>query len=155
VGEHPPRRLVIGLGNPLRRDDGCGLEVARRLRERAPVEESVLAWDGEPLALLDRWGDSSDVVLVDATASCGTPGTIRRFDAIRRILPPNLFALSSHAVGLGETIETARALGRLPASLVVYGIEGEDFGYGEGLTPEVARSASQVVDRLTVEIRAR
>jgi hydrogenase maturation protease len=155
MGSRQPRRLVIGIGNPLRRDDGCGLEVARRLRDQAPPAEAILVWEGEPIALLDRWDGATEVVVVDATASCGSPGAIRRFNATRRTLPARLFSLSSHAVGLGETIETARALGRLPASLIVYGIEGSDFGLGVGLTAEVERSASRVADRLSARIRAR
>jgi len=117
--------------------------------------EAILAWDGEPIALLDRWDHATEVVVVDATAGCGSPGAIRRFDARRRPLPARFFSLSSHAMGLGETIETARALGRLPASLIVYGIEGADFGFGAGLSPEVARSANRVVDRLSTVVPAR
>jgi hydrogenase maturation protease len=40
----------------------------------------------------------------------------------------------------------------LPNRLVVYGIEGADFGLGEGLSPEVAAAVPQVVSRLQAEL---
>ena len=154
MSEPSPRVLVVGLGNALRRDDGCGLEVVERVRARAPDDETVLAWEGEPTALFELWDRATEVVLVDATAPCGSPGTIRRFDVALRALPRQHFSLSSHAVGLGDAIETARALGRLPATLIVYGIEGADFGLGSGLTQDVERSVSVVADCLAAEIGA-
>ena len=51
---------------------------------------------------------------------------------------------STHAVGLAEAIELARTLGRLPARLVVYGIEGERFEAGTGLTPAVSAALAAV-----------
>jgi hypothetical protein len=44
----------------------------------------------------------------------------------------------------------ARILGRLPERIAVYGIEGCDFSYGEGLSAEVAAAA----DVVEAEIRA-
>ena len=38
---------------------------------------------------------------------------------------------------LPEAVELARELDRLPRRLVVYGIEGESFEAGEGLSPAV------------------
>jgi hydrogenase maturation protease len=43
-------------------------------------------------------------------------------------------------------------LGRLPARLVVYGIEGRDFTQGEGLSPEVDAAIDEVVRRVTEEV---
>ena len=43
-------------------------------------------------------------------------------------------AASSHGIGLGDTVELARVLGRLPASLTVLAVVGRDFGFGTGLT---------------------
>jgi hydrogenase maturation protease len=52
--------------------------------------------------------------------------------------------VSSHSPGVAEGIETARALGRLPASLTVYGIEAENVDPGDGITLEVARAVEEV-----------
>ena len=138
-----PRVTVIGLGNEWRGDDGVGLEVARRVRGR------VL--EGEPLALVDVVDGEDDVVLVDAVSSDAAPGTIFRFEAGDEPLPTPLFGASStHALGLADAVELARSLGRLPQRVVVYGIEGESFAFGKGLSAAVAAAA----DRVTEEVLA-
>jgi hydrogenase maturation protease len=74
---------------------------------------------------------------------------VHRFDATDRPLPVELGSASTHALGLAAAIELARELGRLPRRLVVYGIEGERFELGEGLTPAVG----DAVERLVAELR--
>ena len=43
-------------------------------------------------------------------------------------------ASSTHAVGIGEAIELARTLDRLPGRLIVYAVEGHRFDAGLGLS---------------------
>ena len=108
--------------------------------------------EGEPTALLDVW-DGADVLwLVDAVSSGSVPGTVHRLDASTEPLPETLFRASSHLVGLGEAVELARALGRLPQRVVFYGIEGESFEAGDELTPAVAAAVTQVAEALAREI---
>ena len=59
--------MVIGVGNPWRRDDGAGLEVARRV--------GGLLHEGDCMRLLDAWAGHDDVAVVDAARSGGRAGT--------------------------------------------------------------------------------
>jgi hydrogenase maturation protease len=138
--------VVIGVGNPVGGDDGAGIEVARRVRGRADPEFEVLELDGEPGRLIDAWEGAACAIVVDAAASGSPPGTVRRIDAVAAPLPAGLRASSTHALGVAEAVELARALGRLPASLVVYGIEGERFAAGERLSAAVEDAIDDVVD---------
>jgi hydrogenase maturation protease len=132
---------VIGLGNEWRSDDGVGIEVARRLGGR------VL--EGEPIALVDALDGEDEVTVVDAVSSGAPPGTLYVFQAGRLPLPARLFGASStHALGLADAIELARSLGRLPRRVVVYGIEGESFDFGKGLSPAVAEAAGRVAEEV-------
>src|SRR5437899_1606818 len=47
-----PRVVVIGVGNPYRRDDGVGPAVVDRLRRSAPAGVRLEESDGEPSQLL-------------------------------------------------------------------------------------------------------
>jgi hydrogenase maturation protease len=136
------RKVVIGLGHPYRRDDAAGLEVARRVRH----VEAHLRMIGD-YELIDLWEGADEVIVVDATRSYAPAGTVKRFNPAASPLPRRTFA-SSHSVGLAETIELARELGHLPATITVYGIEAGDVRQGEGLTEPVADAVDRVVEEI-------
>jgi len=143
--------LVIGVGNPYRRDDGIGHTVAKRLRSSASVRLAVVEASGEGAALMDLFEASPWVMLIDAISSGASPGTVVRVDAVQETLPHRLFRFSSHAFGVGQAVELARALGRLPQRLTIFGVEGADFTEGLGLSPEVAQVVEQVVGFVLAE----
>jgi hydrogenase maturation protease len=145
---------VIGIGNPLRGDDGVGCEVARRVRARGLPEVAVLDEERDGARLMDAWAGATTVVMIDATASGAPPGTIRRFDAGRHPLPDATLAASTHQFGVRDAIELARVLGTLPSRVIVYGIEGETFGPGIGLSAAVAAVVADVEAGVMSELRA-
>ena len=147
--------MIVGAGNAFRRDDGAGLAAARRLGGALSRDIRVLEKEGECSALLDDWQGEDAVVIIDATSSGSGPGTIRRYEAHERPLPSVFSRSSTHAFGVAEAIELARALGRLPARDIVFGIEGRDFTPGEGLSPDVDAAVDEVVKRVTEEAMGR
>ncbi len=134
-------RLMIGIGNVMRGDDGVGPAAAARVRglESATVRSCS--------DLIEVWRDRDDVVVVDAMFSGAPSGTIRVFDAVAKPLPEAPFT-SSHDFGLPAVVELSRALGCLPGSLVVYGIEADSFEGGEGLSEPVREALRTVVARI-------
>jgi hydrogenase maturation protease len=143
---------LIGIGNRFRGDDAAGLEVARRLRLTGPPGVRILEQEGEPTSLIEAWSDAEEALVVDAVSSDSPPGTIHRFDGTAEPLPAELFRPSTHAMGLAEAVELGRELNRLPGRLVVYGIEGESFEAGEGLTPAVQEAVAALVMDLYHEL---
>jgi hydrogenase maturation protease len=145
------RAVIIGVGNAFRGDDAAGREVARRLQERVPGEVDVVVCELEPTRLIDAWDGAELAVLVDAVSSGTEPGTVHRFDATSEPLTSREFRSSTHALGIGETIELARAIGRLPARVVVFGIEGEAFGSGTGLSAPAEEGVERAVELVLEE----
>ena len=146
------RRVVVAIGNPYRRDDGAGLAVAERLRGRVPETVDIVECEQEPSRLIDAWAGAGTALVVDAVDSGSAPGSVHRFDAGARPIPERLFRSSTHSFGLGETVELARALGRLPERVIVYGIEGAVFEAGEGLSAEVAAAVEETAAALLADI---
>jgi hydrogenase maturation protease len=146
------RYVVIGVGNGYRGDDGVGLAVAARLRTRVPAGVDVIPCEQEPSRLIDAWQGAATALIVDAVESGAEPGTVHRFDASTTPIPAQALRSSTHAFGVGEAIELARALGKLPGRVVVYGVEGGEFGAFQGLTAPVEaaveRTANAVLDDL-------
>jgi hydrogenase maturation protease len=146
-----PQTLVIGLGNDFRGDDGAGLVVARRLRELALPGVIVLEQSGEGAALVEAWGAADRVIVVDAVSSGSEPGLIHRIEVNDQPLPAHLSRGSSHAFGLAEAVALARQLDRLPASMTIYGIEGQSFAPGTDLSPQVQAAVETIIEQLAQE----
>jgi hydrogenase maturation protease len=144
---------VIGVGNAMRGDDAVGLEVARLLEGSLPAGVALHTCEGEPVALLDLWAGCDRVLLVDAMRSGAEPGTVRVFDAVVSPLPPELAGPSTHLVGVGEAIELARALDRLPERLEVHAIEAGQLDAGEPLSARVAAAAAVVASTIRESLR--
>ena len=146
------RQVVIVMGNAYRSDDGAGLAVAARLRNRMPRGVDIVSCEREPSRLIDACEGAATALVVDAVASGATPGTLHRFDASDRPVPERLFRSSTHAFGVGEAIELARALNRLPDRVIVYGIEGAVFEAGEGLTDAVAAAVEPAASAVLADV---
>jgi hydrogenase maturation protease len=137
---------VIGVGNPYRRDDGVGPAVVDLLRGcGVEVAQSL----GETTELIELWQGADLAVVVDAVrADPARPGRVHRLT----VPAAPATAASSHGLGLGEAIELARVLDRLPARLVLYAVEVADVGHGHGLTPAVSDAAKGLADRIAMEV---
>jgi hydrogenase maturation protease len=147
------RRVVLGVGNAFRGDDGAGLAVADRLRAVLPEGVEVTVCEQEPTRLIDSWRGAGAAVVVDAVASGAEPGTLHRFDASEEPVPATVFRSSTHAFGVAEAIELSRALGTLPARVVVYGIEGADFDAGQKLTKPVQAAVERTAEAVLNDLR--
>ncbi|MCE5308130.1 MAG: hydrogenase maturation protease [Acidobacteriales bacterium] len=134
----PP--VILCFGNPDRGDDAAGALVARELN--LPVSEPAAILDLDPHA---------HVILVDAVVTGSAPGTIHTWDARALPLPRETFRCSTHALGVAEAVEMARALGRLPASMTIYGIEGAQFEFGTQPRAEVAAAARELARKLSAQ----
>lgn len=148
------RVVVIGVGNALRGDDAAGLAVAEQIRASVPDDVAVRICEEEPTRLIDAFGEADVAFLIDAVSTGAPAGTVHRFDASDGPVPSLDRRSSTHALGIGQALELARALGRLPSRTVVFGVEGSDFVAREGMTPAVADGVAQVSATLLKEVAA-
>ncbi|HXR24814.1 MAG TPA: hydrogenase maturation protease [Candidatus Binataceae bacterium] len=147
---HRPNLFVAAIGNPDRGDDGVGRAIARELRQRVRGVR-ILECGGDVLELIDEWAGYGAAILIDASGPAGDPGRIRRIDLVNSLLPADFSQNSTHAFGLAETIELARALGQLPRHLIVYLVEGERFEIGGSLSPQVAGAVGKAAEAILAE----
>ena len=145
--------ILIGIGNTFRSDDGVGIIIARRLHTMVPEGIEVMQASGEGTELINAWEDYRRVYLFDAVMNQGEPGKIYRLEASQKHFPSDFFKYSSHAFSLAEAVELARTLDRLPESLVVFGIEGENFSHGEQLSIAVNNAVDTVVKSVCDELK--
>ena len=143
-------KVVIGIGNPYRRDDGVGPILTERLAKLVMSDVDVQVLDGEPTGLLDAWTGARLAIVVDAVLSePPRPGQIHRTSMSTLT---SSAATSSHGLGVPEAVELGRALDRLPAQLIVYAVEAADVGYGTGLSPAVAAAIPELLDAVLTDL---
>ncbi|MGZ5438901.1 MAG: hydrogenase maturation protease [Candidatus Aminicenantales bacterium] len=123
-----PRTLVLGIGNPGRRDDGLGAAAVERLKRRRL--RGVTCDANYQLNIEDALACAAHeiVVFVDAGRGLRKPFTFAAIEPDPR-MPAMSHALGPAAVlALAETLYEQRPEARLLA------IRGHDFSVGEGLT---------------------
>lgn len=150
-----PPIVVIGMGNPMRRDDGIGhvaLERLGRLPELDERQVELVALDGEATRLIAAWRGRRRAIVIDAGRAGAAPGTVHRLEAGVDRLPGWTESPSSHTAGLAEAVALGDALGALPDQLIVLGVEAEDLSMGEGLSPAVEAALPALVERIHAEV---
>ncbi len=150
-----PRLKIIGVGNAWRGDDAAGLLVARRLTEEPHAGVEVAECRGTADAVQEAWKGAAAVIVVDAVVAGGPPGAIYRFDAHGDGVPAALSrSISSHGWGVAEALALGQVFQELPPFLIIYGIEGKNFGPGQEVSQEVEEAIPEVVRRIRREIEA-
>jgi len=143
--------VVVGLGNPLMADEGIGVCLVERLAQSAvdhPEVEFIDAGTGG-LAVLHYIEGRRKAIFVDCACMGEEPGSIRRFlpEEVRSVKA--LAHRSLHEADLLRIIDMARQLRRAPDEIVMFGIQPERVGLGQGLS----RTLTNGIDRYMAAVR--
>jgi hydrogenase maturation protease len=153
-----PGAVLIGIGNPYRRDDGIGPALVTAIEPLCPAEVTLAVSDGDPGQLLDAWSGAPLAVLVDAVlCDAPVPGRIHRsvLGAAAAGTPAartRAASASTHGLGVPDAIRLASALGRAPQRLVVFAVEAASIGFGAGLSPAVAACLPALTGMVLAEL---
>lgn len=147
------RRLVAGVGESSRRDDGCGPAVVRALRGRVPADVELVEHVGDVTRLLDLWDGAELAVVVDAMRSGRADGELLRLDGADLDRAPTVRPTSSHGLSVRDAFELGRSLGRLPVRLALYLVEAGDVRPGTTLSPAVALGVDRAAQAVVRELR--
>jgi hydrogenase maturation protease len=130
--------LIIGIGNPLRSDDGLGWAVAQQLSQDGDLDCAIHTVHQLTPELAQCMAAARLVVMIDASYE-GEPGELRM-----RPVP-----LSTQPSAVGTHYTTPEELAALTTVIyghcppvVVISITGMQFGLGEDLSPVIARKIS-------------
>lgn len=139
--------MVAGVGNVFLRDDGFGVQVARRLGD-ASLPDGVRVADYGIRAVhlaYDLLEGYDALVLVDALARGGAPGTLYVIEPDGAVAPPGSAVMDAHGMTPDTVLSLFAALGgRLDRTLVV-GCEPADCSEGMELSAPVAAAVEPAV----------
>ncbi len=148
--------LIIGLGNPLRGDDGVGVRLVQELA-RQTLPPNVQAVDGgtQGLGLVNMMEDQQRVILVDAADVGRSPGEFVRFTLDEARLLGDDQHLSIHAAGLYDALLLAQALNMLPPDVIIFGVQPSHFEWDSTLSPEVEAALPDLLAAVLAELTDR
>ncbi|MGA2367189.1 MAG: hydrogenase maturation protease [Dehalococcoidia bacterium] len=145
---------VLGIGNPLCRDDGLGIRVITEMRDNNKYGGLEIIDGGtapDLLSLLDE--NIKKLIIVDALVGGGKPGTLYRLEIdesnIAEDTPPSL-----HGLGVLDSLKMMQKLGMQAPEVVIIGVEPADTSHGLYLTPEIEALLPQVLSAIDRELRS-
>jgi hydrogenase maturation protease len=149
------KTIIIGVGNPILRDDGVGIHVAEELKKQIKKPNVTIdsAFTGG-MNLLDLMVDHDRAILIDA---------VKRKEG--KLGDVNIFGLGElsafhtcnpHDVSLPQAVALAKKLGQnlIPKDIKIVGINiGElNCEFGEELSGEVAKAVPKAVELIKKEV---
>ena len=152
-GDSYPTTLVIGLGNPLRGDDGVGVRVIQVLATQALPPDVQLADGGtQGLGIINLMEGQQRVIVIDAADVGRAPGEFVRFALDEARLLGDGQHLSVHAAGLRDALLLAQALNVLPDEVVIFGVQPASLEWDDELSQEVEATVPNLVAAVLAEI---
>jgi hydrogenase maturation protease len=147
---------VIAVGNAFCGDDGVGAAVLARLAAGRPADGSgpceLVDLGTDALALIDQLDPGGRCVVIDAARMGLEPGQVAAFrpDEVRLRIRGD--GLSLHGLGLADAFALAAKLGRMPADVLVIGVEPARVTPGTGLSDAAAAAVPRVVSLIQAEV---
>jgi hydrogenase maturation protease len=146
------RITVLGIGNPLRRDDGIGIRIIHQMRDSGKYPEIAMIDGGaapDLFSLLDT--DAGKLIIVDALRGGGQPGQIYRLQLDGENIADETPA-SLHGMGILDSLKLMKQLGRYPPAVIIIGIEPADVSHGLRLSPSIETLVPDLIKAVEEEL---
>lgn len=147
------RKIVLGLGNILNRDEGVGVHALNALEQHlkesfreAQIPVELIDGGTLGLNLLPIVEESSYLLVLDAINAGKTPGSLVE---LRRDEIPLYrgIKMSEHQITFQEILGLAKFREKFPPNLRLIGIQPGNIELGIELSPTVAASIQEVIAR--------
>jgi len=152
IPQAPPRTLVLGLGNPIRSDDGVGVVALRCLEEdpRFPGTVGLLEGGTKGLELVAYISGMSRLLVLDAVDVGAVAGTIVCIRGTELCSLPG--SGNVHDLALADILNALRLLGQEPQETVLLGIQPRTTELGTSLSKSVETSLPLLVDAAIAQL---
>jgi len=136
--------VIIGVGNPIRRDDSIGVEIINELEGKLPASVLLVKSEVVPENFLDPIIEfnPTHVLIIDAALLNLSPGSVKLVQA-REVLKT---AISTHTLPI--QVFCAYLAQMSGAKIAMLLIQPEDTGFGEGITDELDLTKQKLVNYL-------
>ena len=148
------KTLILGIGNPILRDDGIGPRVVKELQGLiSDPDTTILETNIAGINLMELLTGFDRAIIIDAIKTGGKAGGIYW-------LTPDDFGVSQedfysqHGVGILQAVYLGRDLAQpMPEEVAIVAIEAEDVhSFGEGLTADVEKTVPVVRKQILAKL---
>ena len=150
------KTIILGVGNPILRDDGVGIHVANKLRQYIQDPNITIdeAFTGG-MNLLDLLLGYDKAIIVDAVKTKnGQEGKVKRFPLSDF---STMHSCNPHDVSLMQAIELAKKMGeeKIPKEIIIIGVMMKEIPceFGEKLSKEIQTAVPKAVELTLNEIK--
>ena len=128
-------KLFVGIGNVLRSDDGIGVYIAQRIKERDNIKVLVVE-----VSIENYIGKINEI----------QPGEVILIDAVNYEKEPGYYALLSPGKLLDYTTNThnislKKLMGFFNSTIWILGVQPENITFGETLSYRVRNAADEII----------
>ncbi|MBT3224281.1 MAG: hydrogenase maturation protease [Proteobacteria bacterium] len=145
------KTLILGLGNPVRSDDGVGIRVVEQLKGRLSPQVNLeidIDWAGTAgLGILETIAGYDRLIVVDAIECGEEPGTVLKMGLSDLELRGTEHAFSSHEADFVTTLKLGAKLGLpLPTHISIVAVQVADVAcFSEVCTPAVEKAIPKAI----------
>ena len=131
--------IILGIGNTLRSDDGVGVVLANRIKDKVPftVWDVGVSPENYLGKIIKERPDT--VIIIDAVDFGGLPGEFKVLEA-EDIKTANLF--STHNASISLAINYLKS--NLKADIIILIIQPKTISFGDKLSSEVNRALEEL-----------
>jgi hydrogenase maturation protease len=149
------RKVVLGLGNLLNKDEGLGVHAIKALDAQRTPFCNVELLDGGVLGLnlLMIVEECDHLLILDAVNKSKPAGTVIELEKDQIPLFSGV-KLSQHQITFQEVLGLAAVRGKLPEYIHLIGIQPEDISIGIDLSPTVTKAIPDLIERARNKINA-
>jgi hydrogenase maturation protease len=148
--DNTERKIVMGLGNTLNKDEGLGVHALELLQKKlADLAPEVEFLDGGALGLnLLPWvEDASHLLVLDSMVSrFSVPGQVMELAKDEIPLYRNI-KMSDHQITFQEVLGLAKFRDKFPEHLHLVGAQPVDMSIGYGISPEIEAVMPEILTR--------
>ena len=148
------KTLILGIGNPILKDDGVGPRLIEELRKLIADPDITLQDTSlSGINLMEMLIGFDRAIIIDAIKSGSKPGQIYRLTT-QDFATSQKETFSEHNMSLFQSIELGRKLALcMPNEVVIIAIEAENVtDFGEGLTPKVEKAVPAAIKQVLEEL---
>ena len=134
--------VIAGIGNEIRKDDFVGVKIVRELAKKLKSKNVFLIeCETVPESYVGQIAkfNPSHVLLIDAGMLGLEPGQAKLVDVKQLAMYP---AISTHALPLRIFCELVEEMTK--AKIALLAIQPKNVDFGEGLSPELEKTAEQI-----------